>query len=193
MLAQRITVRNKFSDFEVNQLLHALAEQLSSLELLHLRPSSILVIKKQVSLLAGAGTAEQQLQLLVKSQVVDKYMSPELQQLVKCSASVLDVDLSKVQVFSLGIILMQLLLLREEHDLEHRQAAEIGNELFQELVSDMLITAPDSRLELCSISARLYSFKSHSQFELEFDFRRGQVLGHGAFGVVKKCFSNIDK
>ena len=38
----------------------------------------------------------------------------------------------------------------------------------------------------------LFKFKNKEQFENEFNVKNGFLLGKGAFGIVKKCFSRLD-
>ena len=52
---------------------------------------------------------------LIDNQVVDVYMSPELVKLVKSSGSILELDIEKVNVFALGVILLQMLILVSEN------------------------------------------------------------------------------
>ena len=130
----------------------------------------ILVIKKKVSLVASTISAEVELQHLVESQLVDAYMSPELQQLINNKCQVLDIDIASANVFALGVIMLQMLLFISEQDLEsnsssaasqlRRWVSQVENELFQQLVSDMLIDVAELRLKLCEIGTKLYSFKS---------------------------------
>jgi hypothetical protein len=58
VLAARIAANNKFSDFEVNQLMHALTAEIEINNVLHLIPNLVLVIKKKVSLVSSAGSIE---------------------------------------------------------------------------------------------------------------------------------------
>ena len=49
------------------------------------------------------------------------------------------------------------------------------------------------RINIFEINNYLYSFKNKKQFENEFDFNIGKILGKGTFGIVKKCLSKIYK
>ena len=37
----------------------------------------------------------------------------------------------------------------------------------------------------------MYDIKTKEEFELEFDFSKGEFLGEGSFGIVKKWSSSI--
>ena len=49
------------------------------------------------------------------------------------------------------------------------------------------------RINIFEINSYLYSFKNKKQFEKEFNFDIGKLLGKGTFGIVKKCLSKIYK
>ena len=49
------------------------------------------------------------------------------------------------------------------------------------------------RINIFEINTYLYSFKNKKQFENEFNFTLGKLLGKGTFGIVKKCFSKLYK
>ena len=49
------------------------------------------------------------------------------------------------------------------------------------------------RFDIENINAKLHEFKGYNDFTKEFNFDKGLILGQGAYGLVKKCFSNIDK
>ena len=49
------------------------------------------------------------------------------------------------------------------------------------------------RISFLEIKSYLYKFKTKIDFENEFDFNSGQILGKGAFGIVKKCKSKFDE
>ena len=88
---------------------------LDSCSMLNFRPNLILIIKNKISLLCSADNLEQQMSKLIDNQVVDVYMSPELVKLVKSSGSILELDIEKVNVFALGVILLQMLILVSEN------------------------------------------------------------------------------
>ena len=41
------------------------------------------------------------------------------------------------------------------------------------------------------INKETYHFKSEKEFEEEFDFQKGDLLGKGTFGIVKRCISKM--
>ena len=45
------------------------------------------------------------------------------------------------------------------------------------------------RINIFEINKYLYQFKNKKQFDNEFNFSIGKLLGKGTFGIVKKCFS----
>ena len=49
------------------------------------------------------------------------------------------------------------------------------------------------RINIFEINTYLYSFKNKKQFENEFSFNIGKLLGKGTFGIVKKCLSKLYK
>jgi len=48
------------------------------------------------------------------------------------------------------------------------------------------------RININQINTYLYKFKNQEEFENEFNFKDGKLLGKGTFGLVKKCFSKLD-
>jgi len=50
----------------------------------------------------------------------------------------------------------------------------------------------NKRINIIQINSHLYKFKSKIEFEKEFNFKTGELLGKGSFGIVKKCFSRLD-
>jgi len=94
-------------------------------------------------------------------------MSPELLALINNKCQVLDIDIASANVFALGVMMLQMLLLVSEEDISSeaasqllRKVSQVENELFQQLVSDMLIDVAESRLKLGEIGTKLYSFKN---------------------------------
>ena len=49
------------------------------------------------------------------------------------------------------------------------------------------------RINILEINSYLYQFKNKKEFDNEFNFRAGKLLGKGTFGLVKKCLSQIYK
>jgi len=49
------------------------------------------------------------------------------------------------------------------------------------------------RIDITKINSCLYKFKTKVEFEQEFNFKIGKILGKGTFGIVKKCLSKKDK
>ena len=47
----------------------------------------------------------------------------------------------------------------------------------------------NKRIILENIIKDFYHFKNQKEFQNEFDFHKGKLLGEGAFGLVKKCTS----
>ena len=47
------------------------------------------------------------------------------------------------------------------------------------------------RINIFEINNYLFQFKTKKEFENEFDFRSGKLLGKGTFGIVNKCFSKL--
>ena len=45
------------------------------------------------------------------------------------------------------------------------------------------------RINIYEINNYLYQFKNKKQFDKEFNFKIGKILGKGTFGIVKKCLS----
>ena len=49
------------------------------------------------------------------------------------------------------------------------------------------------RINIYEINNYLYQFKNKKQFDNEFNFSIGKLLGKGTFGIVKKCLSKLYK
>ena len=51
----------------------------------------------------------------------------------------------------------------------------------------------DLRFDIVDINKQFYHFKSRYDFEDEFSYNNGIILGEGTFGLVKKCKRNMIK
>ena len=45
------------------------------------------------------------------------------------------------------------------------------------------------RINIFEINNYLFQFKTKKEFDNEFNFKLGKILGKGTFGIVKKCLS----
>ena len=49
------------------------------------------------------------------------------------------------------------------------------------------------RINIFEINSYLFQFKTKKEFDNEYNFRSGKLLGKGTFGIVKKCLSKISE
>ena len=61
------------------------------------------------------------------------------------------------------------------------------NELFKQLILKMILIDIIKRINILEINSYLYQFKNKKEFDIEFNFTAGKILGKGTFGLVKKC------
>ena len=63
------------------------------------------------------------------------------------------------------------------------------NELFKQLIQKMILIDNIKRINILEINSYLFQFKNKKEFDIEFNFKAGKILGKGTFGIVKKCLS----
>ena len=103
------------------------------------------------------------------------------------------------------MILLRLILFIEENNIiglnkdENKKdiflkdfETKIINRSFENILKTMLEYKLDKRIDLEEINKEFYHFKSKRDYETEFDFNNGLLLGEGAFGIVRRCTSIID-
>ena len=61
------------------------------------------------------------------------------------------------------------------------------NELFKQLIEKIIQIDIMKRINILEINSYLFQFKNKKEFNNEFNFPAGELLGKGTFGLVKKC------